>query len=98
MGQWDEDWKKNQQKELKKYFFFKLLYFLKINEFFSRNQNDQGLGQEDVMKYGNWNKAMKKLDCKIKKFAPVLKTNSSKGSDQMKTFEPHAQRSKKSIK
>ena len=85
--------RKTNKKNSKSIFFLKLKKFL-----FSRNQKDQGLGQEDVMKYGNWNKAMKKLDCKIKKFAPVLKTNSSKGSDQMKTFEPHAHRSKKSIK
>jgi len=63
-----------------------------------RNQQDQGLTQEDVMKYGNWNNAMKKLDSKIKKFTPVLKTNPSKDSAQMKVFEPHSTRVKKSIK
>lgn len=55
------------------------------------------MGKEDVMQYGNWNKAMKKLDYKMKKFAPVLKTNERRESDA-KVFEPHSQRTKKSIK
>lgn len=53
------------------------------------------MGQEDVMKYGNWNKAMKNLDYKMKKFAPVLKNSENNGQ---KVFEPHSQRNKKNNK
>lgn len=70
----------------------KFYLLIKIN---FRVQQFQGMGQEDVMKYGNWNKAMKNLDYKMKKFAPVLKNSENNGQ---KVFEPHSQRNKKNNK
>ena len=48
------------------------------------------------MKYGNWNKAMKNLDHKMKKMASSNKNH--KDIDSLKVFEPHASRVKKTIK
>ncbi len=42
------------------------------------------------MQYGNWNKAMKELDYKKKKFTPVLKKN-----EDSKSYQPYAVRNSK---
>lgn len=62
-----------------------------------RDQERKGMGQEDFLNYGNWNKAMKKLDYKMKKITPLLK-KSSKDNANMKVFEPLSQRINKPIK
>ena len=42
------------------------------------------------MQYGNWNKAMKELDYKKKKFTPVLKKN-----EENNIYQPFAARTSK---
>lgn len=40
-----------------------------------KKRNPDEVTKEDVMQYGNWNKTMKELDYKMRKFTPVLKKN-----------------------